>query len=193
MLMQQLWTGAAGRPRRSHDAGPPHAVLTPHPMLFYGGGSNTAARRAARLDLPVLPQSSEPRGSSRRTRRNGHGSGWPEGMVLAPGDGPLNVFVSEDPTRPGPGSVTTSCTTASSYAQWQVDAGLVSVALDESETVEALRAGSVYAVLTPERVHRASSVGEGRSALHPLCGGIPPEVAWESLELLVDRVQPALD
>ena len=33
---------------------------------------------------------------------------------------------------------------------------------------------------------------QGSLALHPLCGGIPPAVAWESLELLVSEVQPAL-
>jgi hypothetical protein len=32
----------------------------------------------------------------------------------------------------------------------------------------------------------------GSLALHPLCGGIPPEIAWQSLELIAAEVQPAL-
>jgi hypothetical protein len=29
--------------------------------------------------------------------------------------------------------------------------------------------------------------------LHPLCGGIPPEIAWQSLELVAAQVIPQLD
>jgi alkanesulfonate monooxygenase SsuD/methylene tetrahydromethanopterin reductase-like flavin-dependent oxidoreductase (luciferase family) len=191
VLMQQLWTGApvdhAGRTIQVR----PTPFSAPHPMLLYGGGSGAAARRAARLDLPFFPQSSDARivetYHSERSRL-----GLPEGMVIAPGDGPLNVFVSEDPDTTWALIGDHLLHDSRSYAQWQVDAGLVSVALDESESVEALRAGSVYAVLTPDGcidlVRRRGSL-----ALHPLCGGIPPEIAWESLELITTRVQPAVE
>jgi alkanesulfonate monooxygenase SsuD/methylene tetrahydromethanopterin reductase-like flavin-dependent oxidoreductase (luciferase family) len=190
-LLRELWTGEpveyAGRTIQVR----PTPFSEPHPMLFYGGGSGAAARRAARLDLPFFPQSSDPRivdtYQSERARL-----GLPEGMVVAPGEGPLNVFVSEDPDATWARIGEHLLHDARSYARWQIDAGLVSVALDESESVEALRAGSVYAVLTPDEcidlVRRRGSL-----ALHPLCGGIPPEVAWESLELIAARVQPALE
>jgi len=29
-------------------------------------------------------------------------------------------------------------------------------------------------------------------SLHPLCGGAPPEIGWETLELVAKRVMPAL-
>ena len=32
----------------------------------------------------------------------------------------------------------------------------------------------------------------GLLLMHPLCGGIPPELAWQHLELVAKRVQPAL-
>jgi hypothetical protein len=32
----------------------------------------------------------------------------------------------------------------------------------------------------------------GALTLHPLCGGIPPEIAWTSLELAVTKVLPAI-
>jgi len=189
-LMRQLWTGEPVEHEGRTIQVRPTPFSQPHPMLFYGGGSGAAARRAARLDLPFFPQSSDARlvatYQAERARL-----GLAEGIVVAPGTGPLNVFVSDDPdatwTRIGEHLLHD----ARSYARWQVDAGIVSAALDVSESVDALRAGSVYAVLTPDEcvevVHRHGSV-----AMHPLCGGIPPEIAWESLELLRDRVLPAL-
>ncbi len=189
-LMQRLWAGEPVEHDGRTISVRPTPFSEPHPMLFYGGGSSAAARRAARLDLPFFPQSSDPRivetYQAERTRL-----GLPEGMVIAPGEGPLNVFVSDDPDATWARIGEHLLHDARSYAQWQVDAGLVSVALDESDSVAALRAGSVYAVLTPDEcidlVRRRGSL-----ALHPLCGGIPPEIAWESLELITSRVQPAL-
>jgi len=33
----------------------------------------------------------------------------------------------------------------------------------------------------------------GAVVLHPLVGGLDPEIGWESLELVADRVIPALN
>ncbi|MGZ8734125.1 MAG: LLM class flavin-dependent oxidoreductase [Acidimicrobiia bacterium] len=188
-LMQQLWTGEPVEHEGRTICVRPTPYSEPHPLLFYGGGSGAAARRAARLDLPFFPQSADARlvetYQSERARL-----GLAEGVVVAPGEGPLNVFVSEDPDATWARIGEHLLHDARSYGQWQVDAGVVSAALDLSESVDALRAGSVYAVLTPDEcvdlVRRRGSV-----ALHPLCGGIPPEIAWESLELVAAKVQPA--
>ena len=57
--------------------------------------------------------------------------------------------------------------------------------------MEQLRGNNVYTVVTPaECVDLVRT--HGSLALHPLCGGIPPEIAWESLELVASKVQPAL-
>jgi len=46
-------------------------------------------------------------------------------------------------------------------------------------------------VLTPEQA--VAYVREhGALPLHPLCGGCPPELAWETLDLVAERVLPAL-
>jgi hypothetical protein len=29
-------------------------------------------------------------------------------------------------------------------------------------------------------------------SVHPLCGGLPPEIGWETLNLIATKVQPAL-
>ena len=77
------------------------------------------------------------------------------------------------------------------YAQWQLDANVTSVALDTARTIEELRRNNVYVVVTPDECVEIVRK-YGSLALHPLCGGIAPDVAWESLELVASRVQPAL-
>jgi len=59
---------------------------------------------------------------------------------------------------------------------------------------EDVRASGVYQVLTPDEcVAMVQQQGElGSLMLHPLMGGIPPDIAWESLELVAGKVQPAL-
>ena len=63
--------------------------------------------------------------------------------------------------------------------------------VQDAETWEDVRASGKYQVLTPdEAVEHAQQ--QGSFLLHPLMGGIPPEVAWESLELFERAVLPRL-
>ena len=46
-------------------------------------------------------------------------------------------------------------------------------------------------MLTPEQA--VEYIGtHGALALHPLCGGCPPQLAWETLDLVAKEVLPAL-
>ena len=60
-----------------------------------------------------------------------------------------------------------------------------------ADTVDELRASPNYAIVTPEEcvelVRR-----NGSAALHPLAAGIDPAIGWETLELVVAEVMPAL-
>jgi hypothetical protein len=159
-------------------------------MLFYGGGTVKAARRAARLDLAFFPQlDREEVTEAYHAKRARLGLG--AGFAVTPGPGPLNVIVSEDTDatweRIGPHFLHD----AQSYARWQFDAGMTSAALDTAGTVADLQRGSVYAVLNPEEcielVRRRGSL-----SVHPLCGGAPPDIGWETLRLIASKVQPAL-
>jgi len=190
VLMRQAWLGEPFE----HDGRVVHVrpvpYTQPHPLLCYGGGSRAAARRAARLDMPFFPQLRSDRlvveYEEERARL-----GLPPGFVISPGGGPLNVFVSEDPDRTWALIGEHLLHDARSYAQWQIDAHMDSVALDTATTVDELRKNEVYTVVTPDEC-AALVRTNGSLALHPLCGGIPPEIAWQSLELIAAKVQPQL-
>ena len=77
------------------------------------------------------------------------------------------------------------------YAAWLGGAATATKSLASS--VEELRAeqGS-YRIFTPEDAVQHIR-DRGLLLTQPLCGGLPPELAWKSLELLVEEVLPALD
>jgi len=190
ILMRKAWLGEPFEHEGRIVHVRPTPYSQPHPMLCYGGGSKAAARRAARLDMPFFPQLRSERliGEYESERER---LGLPPGFVISPGAGPLNVFVSEDPDRTWAAIGEHLLHDARSYAQWQLDAGVDSVALDTATTVQELRKNGVYTVVTPEECAEIVR-SYGSLALHPLCGGIPPEIAWQSLELVASQVQPLL-
>jgi hypothetical protein len=77
-----------------------------------------------------------------------------------------------------------------SYGAWLTSAEGIA-RYTPTDDAESLRASGMYAVLTPDEcVDLARSTGALR--FHPLVGGLPPELAWESLELVASKVLPQL-
>jgi len=76
------------------------------------------------------------------------------------------------------------------YASWLGDTAAASKST--ALTIDALRTeGGAYRILKPaEAVDHVRT--HGVLALHPLCGGCPPALAWETLELVAEKVLPAL-
>jgi alkanesulfonate monooxygenase SsuD/methylene tetrahydromethanopterin reductase-like flavin-dependent oxidoreductase (luciferase family) len=188
--MRRAWSGEPFEHEGRTVYVRPVPYSQPYPLICYGGGSRAAALRAARLDMPFFPQVvSEQLVAEYQNERAR--LGLLEGFVMGPSGGPLNVFVSEDPDRTWSLIGEHLLHDARMYAQWQLDANLTSVALDTATTVAELRKNNVYVVVTPDECVEIVRK-YGSLALHPLCGGIAPDVAWESLELVANRVQPAL-
>ena len=80
---------------------------------------------------------------------------------------------------------------AQAYAEWMGD-DIQSATKSASLSVEDLRAErGNYQILSPEEAV-AEIQARGRLQLQPLCGGLPPEWAWESLETLKNDVLPHL-
>ena len=160
------------------------------PMLLLGGSSRAAVRRAVRFGLGMVTQGGDP-ALADFYREECARQGKTPGLFLHPPAGTVtSAFVAEDPDaawrRIGPHLLHD----ARSYAAWLADGGSVSKSVATS--VEALRAeNGAYRIFTPEEAV-AHVRKNGVLLLQPLCGGIPPKIAWEHLELVATKVAPAL-
>jgi alkanesulfonate monooxygenase SsuD/methylene tetrahydromethanopterin reductase-like flavin-dependent oxidoreductase (luciferase family) len=190
-VLRSAWTGEPFEHDGRTVRVTPRPLQDPHPPLFLGGSVEAAARRAARLGLGFFPAVGD-RALAEAYRDECRRLGQPEGPVLLP-RGPGAVFVSEDPDRTWAAIGDHLLYDAATYASWQ-GRGQRSQVKAEAATVDELRAGGVYRVLTPEEVvDLAGELGRGGTiTLHPLAGGIPPALAEEGLDLLARRVLPML-
>ena len=166
----------------------PRPVTQPHPMLMIGGTTEADADRAARHGLPFRPSADD------------HGLRAAYEEACAEADTPVQwmappakvsiVQVAADPDewweRVGPHLLLE----ARVYAGWMT-VGERSAVRSGATTVDELRAEGIYAVLTPAQcVDHARATGA--VVVHPLCGGTPLDLAWQTFDLFVDAVLPEL-
>jgi alkanesulfonate monooxygenase SsuD/methylene tetrahydromethanopterin reductase-like flavin-dependent oxidoreductase (luciferase family) len=157
------------------------------PRLVLGGSSDAAARRAARIADGYAPSSGD---SWAAYRDEMLALGKPD-----PGEGSevsvVTTFLSEDPDAAWTALLPYFLHENNAYARWLDDAGLVGPyrACDATE----LQRRGQYRVLTPD-----AYADELRAApfpfafFHPLVGGTPPALGWETLHLYADQVLPRL-
>ncbi|TBO59680.1 LLM class flavin-dependent oxidoreductase [Streptomyces kasugaensis] len=185
------WTGEPFRYRGRTVRVTPRPYTRPHPPLLIGGSSRAAARRAARLGLPLFPSAHLPElAAYYDAQRAAHGT---DGWVLLPPERTWLLHLSEDPDRTWAEYGGHLLHEARTYASWQTP-GSRSAVHSAAEDAEALRAEGVYRVVTPDECLRlAAEAGpRGSLILHPLCGGMPVDEGWRSLHLFAERVLPRL-
>ena len=125
----------------------PGPYSQPHPMLFYGGGSVAAAKRAARLGLNFQPQVGGPELKEiyeQECRAHGREPGY---TLLAP-PGPANVFCAEDPEEFWERYGHCLLADAQGYAAWRA-ADTTSYVRDDSSSVEEMRTCLLYTSTSP--------------------------------------------
>ena len=169
----------------------PRPMSQPHPMLLVGGSGEAAAKRAARFGLGFFPSIADPALVDLYTsecERLGHAPG-----IVALPAGPGTLFCAEDPDKLWAEIGEHLLHDARTYYRWQTD-DIRSHVKAAATTVDELRAEGVYQIRTPEGcLDLARELGPtGGFTHHPLCGGTPPDAAWASLELFVDKVLPQL-
>jgi hypothetical protein len=105
--------------------------------------------------------------------------------------GPSFVHVAEDPERAWAEIGDYAIYDASSYSTWQTGDHDNAVDMGGRSTIEELDASGMWKVVTPDECVELAQAA-GSVALHPLMGGMPPEIGWASLELFADKVLPRL-
>jgi alkanesulfonate monooxygenase SsuD/methylene tetrahydromethanopterin reductase-like flavin-dependent oxidoreductase (luciferase family) len=160
------------------------------PMLMLGGGSEPAIRRAARLGLGMITQGGDPKFEKIYQEACKEYGNTPQLFVNPTGDAPTSCFIAEDVDRAWNELGPYLLHDAQMYAAWMGESGSISKSV--AADVSALRAeNGAYRIFTPEQA--ATHIREnGILMLQPLCGGLPPALAWQSLELLASKVLPAV-
>ncbi|OBB66334.1 LLM class flavin-dependent oxidoreductase [Mycobacterium sp. 852014-50255_SCH5639931] len=151
------------------------------PMMLIAGGSEAAARRAGRYGLGFVSQTEWP-GLKEFYEAQCRAHGHEPGIVQFPVPGaPTAVFVADDVNEAwdvlGP-HLLHDAVMAASYRPR--DDSVASIT--RADSVAALREErGPYRILTSDEA--TDYVRGGRPLpLHPLCGGIAPDVAWPYLE-----------
>ncbi len=191
-VLRRAWAGEPFVHEGREITVTPRPVQRPHPPLYLGGRTIAMARRAAALADGMLPASSDPRLReafvAERSRLGLSPGRW---YVPAPAH---SVIVTDDPERTWAKLGPHALHDARVYAGWAAAAGLPHPAAEALQDARALAATGQYQVVTPDECVRlaASLTEEQRIVLHPLLGGVDPEVGWSSLELFAGSVLPRL-
>ncbi|WP_405602552.1 LLM class flavin-dependent oxidoreductase [Streptomyces sp. NBC_01410] len=164
----------------------PRPYTQPHPLLLVGGSSKAAARRAARLGLPFFPSAHLPELEAYyQDRLAEYGT---EGWTMMPAEKTPLLHLSDDPDRTWAEYGKHFLHEARMYASWQ-SKDIRSAVKSAATTVDELRAEGVYRIVTPDE---CVALGAESLVLHPLCGGMPVDEGWRSLQLMCEQVLPRL-
>jgi alkanesulfonate monooxygenase SsuD/methylene tetrahydromethanopterin reductase-like flavin-dependent oxidoreductase (luciferase family) len=181
--LRAAWTGELFEYRGRTVRVTPMPAQPGGPAIQLGGSSEGAARRAARIGDGFIPTEPE---------------WWPyyrdECLELGKSDpGPgvsgtaETVVLADDPEAMWPRLGPYFLHETNSYGAWQAAADVASP-YSAMQDIEEVRASGKYRILTPEELSAELTTAEFPFVmLHPMVGGIPPELAWESLRLLEDR------
>lgn len=188
-VLRQAWTGEPFEFRGRTVHVTPTPARPRGPKLALGGSSDAAARRAARLGVSFRP-STNAVWETYRAERIALGGSDPGGFV---GGDTTATFLAADADAGWDAIAPYALHEANAYGAWAAAAG-ADTGYREVADADELRATGQYKVLTPEQlVAQLQEQGEWAFALfHPLMGGIPPELGWQSLQLLEHEVLPQL-
>ena len=174
--------------RRVHVT--PAASTQGGPRLMIAGGTAAAARRAGRHGLGFIAYTNTP-GLKETFEAESRAHGHEPGPAQFPdGRSPTAIFVADDVDRGwkeiGP-YLLHDAQMAAAYRRGDESVASITKANTVSEVRSAR--GPYDVVTTDEAVDRIRS--GAALPLHPLCGGMPPELAWPYLERAAVAVERA--
>ncbi|WP_110317738.1 LLM class flavin-dependent oxidoreductase [Mycolicibacterium moriokaense] len=171
----------------------PSPLTRPHPVIFVGGGVRATARRAVKFGLPLnlpihLPEVAD-------YYRELCSAAGQRPVVVMPAAGSRGmVFLHEDPDRAWAELGEHYLWEARVYSGW--GGGRVYSFMhgtEKIETIEDVKAAGRYRFMTPdELIADVKANPSDHIVLHSLVGAMPVDEAWKSVQLLTDKVLPAL-
>jgi alkanesulfonate monooxygenase SsuD/methylene tetrahydromethanopterin reductase-like flavin-dependent oxidoreductase (luciferase family) len=164
----------------------------PHPPLYVGGGARVTAKRAARFRLPLSLADHLPDVAAYYRELCAEVGIAP--LIIMPG--PVNrgmIYLHEDPDKAWAELGEHILWEAVTYGGWSKDQRSL-MHLPGVQTLDEVKASGRYRFLTPDQLvaEVRDATDYGPIVLHPLVGGMPVDEAWKSVQLLVDKVVPAL-
>ena len=173
----------AGAARDAVRVTPP-PFTSPRPNLAWGGGSPAAARRAGRHGLGFFAQTDA---AELRTEYEAaaRAAGHEPGLCVLPSPAaPYATFVTEDEDRGWEEVGPSLLADAVGYWEWNRAAGTAEgrASFSSATTVDELRAARGAHRVVTAAAARELLAEHGLLTLHPLCGGLDPDIAWPYLE-----------
>ena len=190
-VMLKAWTGEPFEYRGTTVQVTPRPFTQPHPAFLLGGTSKPAARRAARFGLPIMFAAPVPEIEAHYYEKcTEYGT---NGFAMAPPASFYHVLFAEDVDQGWADMGEYLLHEAVTYSSWQTS-DIKSSAHSHATTVAELREEGLYRVMSPaEAVDEAAAAGDfAIFSMHPLCGGMPIDLAWKQFELFRNEVLPAL-
>ncbi len=157
------------------------------PSVMLGGSSEPAARRAARIADGFIPSTPEVWDFYRDEVQQ---LGRPD-----PGPGMVGttrvVALAKDPEAGWEAMSPFFLHESNAYGAWQAQDDVATSFHTVADSDE-LRATGQYRVVTPaEFIEEMKAAPFPFAMFHPMCGGMPPDLAWSSLHLFETEVLPA--
>ena len=190
--LQLLLKAKTGEPfehegRRIHVT--PAPITPGGPMVMWGGGSIAAAKRAGRYGLGFFAQSDlegMKEAYEASCREHGHEPGMAQ---LPPKDAATTMFVADDVDKAWAEIGEYILHDVKMYGDWN-PGDETTASISHAQTVEELRATSpAHKIYSTEEAVELVRNGVPLM-LMPLCGGIPPEIAWPYVEHVANVVLP---
>jgi alkanesulfonate monooxygenase SsuD/methylene tetrahydromethanopterin reductase-like flavin-dependent oxidoreductase (luciferase family) len=168
----------------------PSPVQLGGPPIYIGGSAEPSAHRAAAIGdgyRPALPALYEVYIADVLSR------GLPAPPPLL-NQAPLFLYVSEDPDRDWERIAPNVLYATNATATWAKERSVGDTPYKEADNIDDLKSNPSFQVLTPEQcVSFAQNLGDDAELIiHPLFGGLDPELSWRSLELFESKVMPGL-
>ncbi len=179
--LRAAWTGEPFEFRGRTVTVRPTPSSADGPTILLGGTSEGAARRAARIADGYVPSDVE---SWEFYRDECITLGKPDPGPGRETVGAEVVVLAEDPETAWDELGPYFLHETNAYGRWAREAG-ISSPYSEMSTIEEVRASGQYRIVAPaEYKSEMDAAGDsGFVVMHPMLGGIPPELAWRHLHL----------